>query len=460
MLVKKITAVLLICVLLVCSFSCTPVETGGSQNDGDRHLDAENETTVNIHTGSSNTKEREFSDLLTSGNQVMWEGKLFDKTGMLDILSGESFSLCSDPLCQSHLECEISVMNDIMRFTLDPNYEENGPVLIASFRETVLENDKIVEKTSFIRYHFATREKVYLLEDVKLNKTTWSYDAQTQTAYYMVYRIKENTSNETELVLCALDTRSKEVREICVLNEQVIPACISGDILYTDSQSKTLYAIDMSAEEPQLTATDYFNGYVEGGYFYYFVNMPDAVTVSVPDDVMQRLERYPNKGAGEIVCYPKAAYRLDLCREDAEPELVAENIASIAVNHQYILVKEFMPQYRFSTVYYNGKYYLPDAANAPLNSSVSHYIVEHGTTATLLRSDTLEKAADIDLAPYFMMSVNMDVAQDGMVVYLSEQTSEEFMLSKAGAQSDRITAYILFNKPVITQEDIQPIYMK
>ncbi|MBQ7337772.1 MAG: hypothetical protein IJW40_04865 [Clostridia bacterium] len=453
---NKFIAFLLACILMLTFISCTPVAPDMEKSSDVPPLSQTDPSDADV------TARADYTNLGIASNQFVWNGLLFGRTTMLDLSSGDSYSLCTNPFCdESHIGCEIELMNNVHLFVLDPNYDENGPVLLASYFDRRLENGVIVETPYFLRYHFETREVEVLLKDFKLNSTPWAYDAKMQTIYYMIYKVKEDatseTTNETELVFCSLDVKSKKVREICVIEEQIIPGCIIGDTLYTDSQSSTLYSINLREKSPQLIPTGYRNGYLVDGYYYYYTTSSSTVQTPVPDDVIPLCEKY---GAAPYAQHrPKSSNRVDLTKADAQPELIAENIVYAAVNRRYILVKELSPQYRYSYLNFSNACYPPNATNVPAASTLVHKFVDYDGSVEILRADTLESVAVIDLDSCYFSVVDMNTFEDGMIGYFSPETLENLLQSKTEGTSQTFAGYIPFNKPLLTDEDILPLNM-
>ena len=394
---------------------------------------------------------------IASTQYTVWNNILFGKKMIIDLSTGEQFSVCTDPLCDEyHANCEIATMNKIDCFVVDPNYNEGGPVLCASAYETVFENGIITKIPYFVRYHYSTRESEILLKDFKLNETPWSYDSQTQTIYFMTYRVMEDVSGDAELMFCSLNTRTKELRELCTLDEQIICTSICGDILYAVAQSTTLYFMDMREETPSFKALPYRNGYSVNGYFYYS-EPQDTIRATVPEEIEQLCEKYGSAPYREY--QSKNLYRIDLVTEGAKPELIAENAWSWGISSQYILLMTLSPQYRYSYINAYGNFYPPDATNVPMDSQVFHAFADYDGTARLLHADSLEEVAAFSSDRYFISALDMTTSQNGFFIYFSELTLEGFLGEKTSGKQNIFMGYLPFGSTVMTDEDIIPVQL-
>ena len=440
MTVQKISCLVLLVVLIALP-SCTPVSLDYSLLPDDDSI------LPSSDLAEEPSSRPEFRNLLNPAlyDYVIWNNMAFSKTHVTDLSTGDVFSLCSNPMCGNiHDElCAINIMKHYECFVVCPDAANNDMIIYASNREHTFVDGVLQVTDSFRKYNFSTGTQEILLDNLKLHGTDWRMDSETKTIYYMAYEVNE--SGVSELGLYAFNTESKENRKFGLISEQIIPMCVSDQYAYAFSQNGTAYRFALDADTLQLETLPY-KGHIYDGYLY-FVDCKDFVHYPVPSEILPYCEKY--NAISQWDYYLADYYRLDLSKENAEPELVVENIFQCTINDKYICYTVLEPKYQVSYLRtINGKIYDLQDDNCPTNVTLVHEFSPHSGTIFVLDVHTLEQIATITSERYSIENASCVATTTGLVADF-----KDYSLDSIFAGQMTFKGYVPFNKPVLTEED-------
>ena len=384
--------------------------------------------------------------------QYVWNGMAFSKSGTVTSLStGEVFSMCNDPFCTDHSKetCAVRLMQDASYFVVSPSSTTEDMVIYMSLSETQIDTVNMVALANhqLIRYHYFTGEKEVIRENMLRPAGVWTLDPLTEDIYYMAYIVNED--DETEQVLCVVNGITDENRVILSSLDELKILYAEGDVLY--GYGKYIYRIDLSAKEPVPENTGYQGYNILNGYLYY----QEAVSTErlyVPDDLIKLSEQYGIAPYQDFTIYD--FYRLDITKEDGEPELVASRIASGFAAGDYISYIASAPQYHCSVLYENAINYALDDPNVSSDAKLMHKFTAHDSTIYILDDETLETVTVIDLTQYQTLNIDLQTSSEGVFAQFYNYAPEDYLGINAPSY---FSGFIPYDKPFLTDEDIIPL---
>lgn len=170
----------------------------------------------------------------------------------------------------------------------------------------------------------------------------------------------------------------------------------------------------------------------------------------VPDEMLPYCEKYNAQTYGSF--FNVDLYRLDLIKENSEPELLIENAYRTAINSNYFCYSTLAPTYRGSYLKHYGSFgaelYRYDDPACPPNATLVHAFSPNDGTVHVLRADTMEPIATVSTDKYDIEEMVSGVYTSGIVVDLYDYSIESIL-----SGDNHFKAYIPFNKPVLTEED-------
>ena len=381
------------------------------------------------------------------GDYVIWNDMAFSKKCVTNLLTGEVFSLCSNPLCgEKHDDlCAVNIMKDYDCFAVCSDDVSDDMIIYASHRIARVINGQLEETHSFRRYNFSTGVQEILLDNVKLQGTAWRMDPVTKIIYYMAYEVNED--GESELGLYTLNTLTKESRRLSVLEEQLILTCIVENYMYGFASRGIPYRFALDDDSFELEALPY-TGYVYNGYLY-IEERKGTVRCAVPDEIVPYCEKYNAPAYRDFLSVD--LYRLDLTKEDAKPELLIPNIYQCTINSEYFCYTVLEPHYEISYLndpqYFSKKYELDDP-RCPASATVTHEFSPHNGTLHIVQVDTMEPVATISSERYSIVNATCRATSAGIVADFYDYSMESILSGQK-----HFVAYVPINKPVLTEED-------
>ena len=449
---KLLFLITCICLLLT---SCTPAAPTFTPSETVPDVD----TSEQAHHENVSTKRNTW---IPSSTKAAIDQFAITKEGMIfDLTTGQGFSICSDPLCADHSSdfCDAKMLQDATCFLASPSSETGEMILYVQLDGTTVDDETMTAYTSrkLIRYHQATGKRITLLESTSIINT-WTLDPLTEDIYYFTYIVNED--NEAEPYLCVVNGLTGEHRIIARAPEIVKVQYIQEDVLYCYSLSTLVYRLDLSAAEPVLERTEYYGFPLQDGYVYYTETV-GTERIHVPDDMVALSEQY---GVAPYADFEYGNfYRVDVTREHAEPQLIAENVLIGSAGHGHILYFHFSPQYFASVLVdkrpiFSGEEryaYLPDDPAAPSNVELTHGFSGHDSTVSVLDAETLEPMATIDLKTYRMTNLDTFSSDKGLFATFCGITPADYVMGNGTPPS--FVGFIPYGKSVLTDEDIIPL---
>jgi len=213
--------------------------------------------------------------------------------------------------------------------------------------------------------------------------------------------------------------------------------------------------IDLSQKELTVQPTEQRGEY--GDYRYYEENVTQE-RVYVPEDFLPLCEEHGEKTYQEYTKFD--LYRVDLRREDATPELVAEDVLRYQRKGNYVYYYEFAPRYLLTFYggmidteagYYAPRAYMLDDPNVCEGIGLINEFTEYHVPIHVLDATTLEEVAVIESEQYWISELH--VMGNGAFVVWEDRDIPKHYANLSGMYYQTTYGYLYFNKPKVSYED-------
>ena len=236
---------------------------------------------------------------------------------------------------------------------------------------------------------------------------------------------------------------------------------VVDDTVYClDSISGEYYCINLSHDELVIQKVDTVKEY--GDYRYYRENIVEE-KIFIPDELLPLCEKY---GVEPYRVFTKFdMYRVKIGEENAEPELVAQNILDGGRVGDYFYYYEFAPQHVISYFidYYADekgarhflKYSLDDP-DVPQSAHLVNEFNEYYVPIHILDVATLQEVTVIESEQYWVDPMyDLRLVGDGVFVTWQERDPLTYLNKMTnGYTPKRIFGYLYFNKPLLDETDL------
>ena len=443
---------LFICACLLFT-ACTPISNNPSAPPSE----------VNTVSPSPESTSRNMTP--ASYTHVIWNGTAFTKEGIVvDLTTGESFSACNDPLCTNHTDstCAVNILKSVSDFAVSPSSTQSDLIMyIARVQHVVTGNEKDQEYQAManhqiLRYHYYTGALEILRENLLRTVGSFAIDPLTEDIYYTTYVVDKN--GDQQLAFCILNGITGKNRIVTTTSHEYSPMYARENILYCRGVDM-FYRIDLSKAEPVFEPTGYQGNRIVDGYLYYMENI-GSERVYAPDNIIAVSEEYGVPAYADYDFFN--LYRKDITKEDAQPELIAEHVASGSAASNCIWYLEAEPRYHTSFFWSDSRNstggqnaYSLDDPNVPVGARLLHAFSEHDSTLHVLDANTLEPITVIDLEQYYLFGIIPSLQSEGIVAQFYGHSLEDYLDGKGFPKS--FTGFIPFSKNILTDEDIIPM---
>jgi len=336
---------LVLCMLLP---SCTPTADMGyiPTDDDSIATDTQPQTQNGEYRDIIGTEHMKLSGSSMQG--ALWNNLVFTSKAMvIDLETGETFSACSDPLCDHRGEgCARRVL--LGADALLPSYSSTQDDLVLyigrSDLVSIVDDHTVTYNHRILRYHFYTGEVTVLAENLAGPNMLFSIDPATDNLFLNQSLV--NDDGEHDLYLYIVNGKTGKVQILPTADMGLSAQYVIGDTVYcTHNKSGNSYCIDLSPKKPVVQETEMETVGVHDGYKYYAEKVGEQ-RIWVPDDVIPISEEHGKEPYRDFTKYD--LYRVSILQEDASPELVAQGIAEYGVNDRYVYYLDFAPEYRGS----------------------------------------------------------------------------------------------------------------
>lgn len=420
------------------------------------------DTEASLPDAESDVPQGDYRDILFTplfSKGTFWKNWLFTpKAKIINLETGETFSVCNDPLCTNHndVSCVQSIFIGVDAIMVSPASTQDDLVIYLGRREAA----SIVGDQNYqlLRFHFNTGEVTVLAEHLPGPQMLFWLDPKTENIFLSQYLLDDEGNREAFLYVINGKTGKTDILPINDFELSMEYAI--GDTVY-GSTSEGSYCIDLSQKEPVMKKTEMETRSVYGGYQYYAEVVAER-RVWVPDDVIPISEEYGRQPYKDFTEYD--LYRVSILQENITPELVAQGITTYGMseNGKYLYYYDFAPQHVVSYFsctredeYGMRRYdcYEIGAPDVPEDATLLNVFTKNHAAIHVLDVSTLQEITVIESDEYYLepFQTCFQILGDGVSVGWQRRDPQAYMGMKTNW--DKTYGYLYFNKPYLTFED-------
>ena len=466
---KKFHSLIFLLSLCLLLSSCATVEDLPSDmviapdaaNTTDPSSDVKNEASNSEFRSLINSREMLLSSSGGDFYGAFLNNLLFTNKGkIVNLETSEVFSACSDPLCDHKKDaCADKVLFACESMVVSQNAAQGNTVLYLARKDlTALEDMTATINHRLLRYNFTNGEVSILAENLPGPDIDIIFDPKTDNIFFSQQLINDEGAREHYLYVVNGITEKMYVFQT---DAKLYIQYAIGDVVYCwDDQNDIAYGIDFSGKEPVLAEAEFLVAEAYGGYQYYHKNT-SVERVYVPDDMISICEKKGQPTYKEYTKYD--LYRRRAFEENAELELVAENIVYSTMNDNYVCYYEFAPVYITSVLtasYYDERgmkqygSYFADDPDAPEKGVLRNQFSEYYVPIHVLDAETLQEVAVIDSEQYWIDASDFKLVGDGVFVKWQGRAPEEYLTQNSAVVRIKGSGYLYFDQPYLTDEDM------
>ncbi|MBQ8717796.1 MAG: hypothetical protein IJY66_00845 [Clostridia bacterium] len=157
------------------------------------------DTEASLPDAESDVPQGDYRDILFTplfSNGTFWKNWLFTpRAKIINLETGETFSVCNDPLCTNHnnKSCVQSIFIGVDAIMVSPASTQDDLVIYLGRREaaSIVDDHTVIHNYQLLRFHFYTGEVTVLAENLPGPQMLFWLDPKTENIFLSHYLLDD-----------------------------------------------------------------------------------------------------------------------------------------------------------------------------------------------------------------------------------------------------------------------------